>query len=374
MLTGFPVFDGKGDLCLVVTFARDVTLLAQLQDQVAGQCKLIDQINDQLAYIAQGSAKSSEPVYASRAMGDVVSLLGRFAHTDATVLILGETGAGKDVFARYTHSQSARNDKILLKVDCGGISESLTESELFGYMPGAFTGASNKGKAGYFEIADGSTIFLDEVGELPLSMQTRLLRVLQDGEIMRVGASSPRKVDVRIIAATNRDLAKSVEAGTFRRDLYYRLNVATVRIPPLRDRQEDVRALAEHYLAQYTAKYHKAMAFMDVTLDIMSAYSWPGNVRELQNLVHSLVITLTGPLISPRDLPPQISGSTRESSCYSEDILSARRPLRDIMAEMERDFLLKAIEVHGSVQRVAELFQINRSTVFRKLQGARRID
>ena len=358
----------------MVTFARDVTLLAQLQDQVAGQCKLIDQINDQLAYIAQGAAKSREPVYASRAMGDVVSLLGRFAHTDATVLILGETGAGKDVFARYTHSQSARSDKILLKVDCGGISESLTESELFGYMPGAFTGASNKGKAGYFEIADGSTIFLDEVGELPLSMQTRLLRVLQDGEIMRVGASSPRKVDVRIIAATNRDLAESVEAGTFRRDLYYRLNVATVRIPPLRDRQEDVRPLAEHYLAQYATKYHKAMAFMDVTLDIMSAYSWPGNVRELQNLVHSLVITLSGPLISPRDLPPQISGSTRESSCYSEDILAARRPLRDIMAEMERDFLLKAIEVHGSVQRVAELFQINRSTVFRKLQGARRID
>lgn len=150
--------------------------------------------------------------------------------------------------------------------------------------------------------------------------------------------------------------------------------MATVRIPPLRDRQEDVRPLAEHYLAQYTAKYHKAMAFMDVTLDIMSAYSWPGNVRELQNLVHSLVITLSGPLISPRDLPPQISGSIRESSCYSEDILAARRPLRDIMAEMERDFLLKAIEVHGSVQRVAELFQINRSTVFRKLQGARRID
>lgn len=240
VLTGFPVFDAKGDLCLVVTFARDVTLLAQLQTQVAGQCKLIDQINDQLAYIAQGAAKSREPVYASRAMGDVVSLLRRFADTDATVLILGETGAGKDVFARYTHSQSARNDKILLKVDCGGISESLTESELFGYMPGAFTGASNKGKAGYFEIADGSTIFLDEVGELPLSMQTRLLRVLQDGEIMRVGASSPRKVDVRIIAATNRDLAESVEAGTFRRDLYYRLNVATVRIPPLRERQEDV--------------------------------------------------------------------------------------------------------------------------------------
>ena len=236
VLTGFPVFDARGDLCLVVTFARDITLLVQLQDQVSGQCKLIDQINDQLAYITNEGNKVREPVCTSPAMREVVSLLRRFAVTDATVLILGETGAGKDVFARFTHGLSERRDKILLKVDCGGISETLTESELFGYMPGAFTGASNKGKAGYFEIADGSTIFLDEVGELPLSMQTRLLRVLQDGEIMRVGASSPRKVDVRIIAATNRNLAESVEAGTFRRDLYYRLNVATVRIPPLRER------------------------------------------------------------------------------------------------------------------------------------------
>ena len=286
-------------------------------------------------------------------------------------VLTGETGAGKDVFARLTHSLSRRNDKIMLKVDCGGISETLTESELFGYLPGAFTGASSKGKAGYFEIADGSTIFLDEVGELPLSMQTRLLRVLQDGEIMRVGSSSPRKVDVRVIAATNRNLAESVEAGTFRRDLYYRLNVATLRVPPLRERPEDVRPLAEHFLHQYTAKYRKVLAFMGVTLDMMSAYAWPGNVRELQNLVHSLVITLNGPLISPRDLPAQISGVNRDISSYSEEILAARRPLKEIMAEMERDFLLKAIEAHGSVQKVAELFQVNRSTIFRKLQSGR---
>ncbi|MBQ9453570.1 MAG: sigma 54-interacting transcriptional regulator [Desulfovibrio sp.] len=368
VLMGFPVFDSSGQLRLVVTFARDVTLLARLQDQVSGQCRLIDQIHDQLAYVAQGDKKAREPVYASKAMEEVTSLLKRFADTDATVLILGETGAGKDVFARFTHALSPRRDKILLKVDCGGISESLTESELFGYMPGAFTGASSKGKAGYFEIADGSTIFLDEVGELPLAMQTRLLRVLQDGEIMRVGASSPRKVDVRIIAATNRNLAESVEAGTFRRDLFYRLNVATVRIPPLRERREDVRVLAEHFLAQYTAKYHKAMAFMDVTLEMMSSYAWPGNVRELQNLVHSMVITLNGPLISPRDLPAQISGMQRDVSPYAEDVLNAGRPLRDIMAEIERDFLLRAIATHGSVQRVAELFHINRSTIFRKLQ------
>lgn len=370
VLSGFPVFDEAGGIRLVVTFARDITLLASLQEQVAGQCRLIDQINDQLAHMAHES-RPQEPVFASPAMAEVLSLLRRFAATDATVLILGETGAGKDVFARLTHRLSGRKDKIMLKVDCGGISETLTESELFGYLPGAFTGASSKGKAGYFEIADGSTIFLDEVGELPLSMQTRLLRVLQDGEIMRVGSSSPRRVDVRVIAATNRNLAESVEAGTFRRDLYYRLNVATVRIPPLRERPEDVRPLAEHFLHQYTVKYHKALAFMGVTLDMMSSYAWPGNVRELQNLVHSLVITLNGPLISPRDLPAQISGVSRDVSCYSEEILAARRPLKEIMAEMERDFLLKAIEAHGSVQKVAELFQVNRSTIFRKLQSGR---
>ena len=369
VLSGFPVFDEAGGVCMVVTFARDITSLAGLQERVDEQRRLIDRISGQLAHMAQES-RPEAPVYASPAMASVAALLERIAASDATVLILGETGSGKDVFARLTHSLSARRDKVMLKVDCGGISEALTESELFGYNPGAFTGASSKGKAGYFEIADGGTVFLDEVGELPLSMQTRLLRVLQDGEIMRVGASTPRKVNVRVIAATNRDLAECVEAGTFRRDLFYRLNVAAVRIPPLRERPEDIQPLAEHFLKQYTAKYHKALAFMGVTLDLMRAYAWPGNVRELQNLVHSLVITLAGPLIAPRDLPTGISGIDESARHYSEAIMGGRRSLKEIMAEMECDFLRKAIEVHGSVQKVADLFHIDRSTIFRKLQAA----
>lgn len=304
-------------------------------------------------------------------MQSVAMELKRYASTDATVLIMGETGVGKDVFARLTHRWSRRKDKILLKVDCGGISETLTESEIFGYVPGAFTGASSKGKPGYFEIADGSTIFLDEVGELPLSMQTRLLRVLQDNEIVRVGSSQPRKVDVRIIAATNRNLEECVEAGTFRRDLFYRLNVGTVRIPPLRERPEDVRVLAELFLRQYTTKYRKKLAFMDITLDMLAQYRWPGNVRELQNLVHSLVITRQGPRISPRDLPSSISGLHDESGGHLDAVLMQARPLREIIADMERDFLRRAIEVHGSVRRVSELFQVNRSTIFRKLQGSK---
>ena len=372
ILSGFPVFDESGALCLVVTFVRDITMLTQLNEQMAEQKQLINQINDQLAYMAHEQAKVLNPVFASPVMQEVVNLLRRLAETDATILILGETGVGKDVFARLTHELSHRRDKIMLKVDCGGISETLTESEMFGYMPGAFTGASSKGKAGYFEIADGSTVFLDELGELPLTMQTRLLRVLQDGEILRVGSTTPKKVDVRIIAATNRNLAESVDAGTFRRDLYYRLNVATVYIPPLRERPEDVRPLVEHFLQQFTAKYRKSMAFMDVTLDMLSRYAWPGNVRELQNLVHSLVITRNTALLSPRDLPPHISGNTSGDSCYTDEILGSHRPLRDIMADIERSFLLRAIEVHGSVQKVADIFQINRSTVFRKIQGSTR--
>ena len=368
VLSGFPVFDETGAIRLVVTFARDISLLANLQERVDGQRRLIDQINEQLAHMAE-ERRPEAPVFASPIMGEVMSLLERFAASDATVLILGETGSGKDVFARLTHSLSRRRDKVLLKVDCGGISESLTESELFGYAPGAFTGASSKGKAGYFEIADGGTVFLDEVGELPLLMQTRLLRVLQDGEIMRVGSSSPRKVDVRIIAATNRNLAECVESGTFRRDLYYRLNVATVRIPSLRDRPEDIRPLAEHFLNQYTARYHKGLAFMDVTLDMMAAYAWPGNVRELQNMVHSLVITLNGPLISPKDLPAQISGMHFENAACSMEFPTTPQPLREIMGKMERDFLLKAVAMYGSAQKVAEIFQVNRSTIFRKLKA-----
>jgi PAS domain S-box-containing protein len=370
VLSGIPVFGEDGRVALVVTFARDITILAQMNEQIGEQRRLIEQINEQLAYMAHERAHDGlqQPVFASRAMEQVLSLIRRFAVSDATVLILGETGVGKDVFARMVHSLSGRSKKMLLKVDCGGISETLTESEIFGYMPGSFTGALNKGKAGYFEIADGGTIFLDEVGELPAAMQTRLLRVLQDGEIMRVGASSPRRVDVRVIAATNRNLAENVEAGTFRRDLYYRLNVATVHIPPLREHPEDVRPLAEHFLRQYATKYHRSMAFMDMTLDMMRRYVWPGNVRELQNLVHSLVITLKDPMISPRDLPAQISGIKPGEGICPEEMLSVKRPFKDIMAEMERNFLLRAIEEHGSVQNVAKLFQIDRSTVFRKIQ------
>lgn len=368
VLSGFPVFDESGNLCLVVTFVRDITMITRLNEQMEEQRHLIDQFHKQIAYLAHEQSKAFSPIFTSQAMQKVVGILETVSPTDASVLILGETGVGKDVFARLTHSKSIRKDKIFLKVDCGGISETLTESEIFGYMPGAFTGASSKGKAGYFELADGGTVFLDEIGEMPLSMQTRLLRVLQDGEIMRVGGSRPHKVDVRIIAATNKNLAECVEAGTFRRDLYYRLNVATVTVPPLRERPEDIRPLVQHFLHQYSTKYNKRMSIMEVSLGILSHYQWPGNVRELQNMIHGLVITHKGSQIAPRDLPAHIFNENACDQSYSDEILTGGRPLKRIMADIERNFLQQAIELHGSVHKVSELFQIDRSTIFRKIQ------
>ena len=364
-LSGFPVFDQSGIIVLVVTFARDITLLSELQAQVASQRELIEQISDQLAHLRQ-EKQPGLPVCSSPAMCETMDLLKKFAASDATILIQGETGVGKEVFSRLAHSLSPRSDKVLLKVDCGSISETLTESELFGYVGGAFTGASSQGKAGYFELANGGTIFLDEVGELSPAMQTRLLRVLQDNEIVRVGSSAPRKVDVRVVAATNRDLGAAVEAGSFRQDLFYRLNVASLHIPALRERVEDIRPLAAHFLRQFTSRYHKSMAFMSVTLDLLERYTWPGNVRELENLVHSLVITLNGPFITPADLPASITPQT--TAPHSEDLFGSGRSLKEIMAAMERDFLERALKVHGSIQKVSELFKVDRTTIFRKLK------
>ena len=285
VISGAPVFDDKGRVCLVVTFVRDETRLAELNEQTGEQRRLIKEINDKLAFVAQSQGRDLEPVFASSAMQSVALELKRYASTDATVLIMGETGVGKDVFARLTHRWSRRKDKILLKVDCGGISETLTESEIFGYVPGAFTGASSKGKPGYFEIADGSTIFLDEVGELPLSMQTRLLRVLQDNEIVRVGSSQPRKVDVRIIAAANRSLRELVEAGRFREDLYFRLNVFPLRVPPLRERTGDVRLLTGFFLNQFSVSTGRILHITSELLNWFENYRWPGNIRELKNFI-----------------------------------------------------------------------------------------
>ncbi|MDR0238975.1 MAG: sigma 54-interacting transcriptional regulator [Deltaproteobacteria bacterium] len=367
MLRGYPVLDAQGGVCLVVTFVRDITMIAQFQEQIAQQKEIIETFAERLE-VLQEPTRHSEQVFEDAAMKKVVILLERVAGADATILLLGETGVGKDLLARIAHDASARREKMFLKVDCGSIAANLIESELFGYMPGAFSGASAKGKLGYFEIADGGTIFLDEIGELPMPMQTRLLRVLQDNEVMRVGASQPRKVDVRVIAATNRNLKEDMESGRFRSDLYYRLNVATISIPPLRERREDIAPLARLFLQRYATKYKKKFHFSPEVPAALAAYNWPGNVRELQNVVQNLVITKDSPLICLRDLPKQVLGDMPVEEYGERD--TAPMPLKELVASLERDILVKAIRTYGSVSKVAELFQVDRTTIFRKLKNA----
>ncbi|MHC1728953.1 MAG: sigma-54 interaction domain-containing protein [Syntrophobacteraceae bacterium] len=364
VLNGYPIFDEKGDVILVVTYARDITVMSQLKDQIAEQRGLIEKYQRNFDQMSKVMSRRYPFVFVSDAMSCVMKQIKRVSPTDATVLLQGETGVGKDVLAHRIHEESSRHDRPFLKVDCACIPENLIESELFGYAPGAFSGALAKGKLGFFEMADKGTLFLDEIGELPLLMQSRLLRVLQDQEVVRVGSTQARKVDVRVIAATNLDLLGEVKGGTFRSDLYYRLKVAVLDLPPLRDRPEDILPLALHFLEKYAARYRKSTVFSPLVEKAMCAYRWPGNVRELENIIQSLVIICERDVVELGDLPSAMLNEQRPLMLDA----TAGKPLKEIVAEIERGLIQEALKVHGSVSKVAELFGVNRATIFRKLQ------
>jgi PAS domain S-box-containing protein len=372
VLSGYPILDEKGAVALVVTYARDITIMSQMKDQIAEQRNLIEKYQSNLKYLHKSKVMRSPVIVQSPVMVRLMEQLGRIAATGATVLLLGETGVGKDVLARNLHEQSDRRDRPFFKIDCASIPENLIESELFGYAPGAFSGALAKGKIGFFEMADKGTVFLDEIGELPLLMQSKLLRVLQDQEVVRVGSTQARKVDVRVIAATNRDLSEEAQRGTFRSDLYYRLRVAVLTIPSLRDRPEDILPLAHHFLETYSAKYRKHMALSAQVEEAMTRYRWPGNVRELENLVQSLIITGEKDTAELADLPAAMLDEQKPgvlaaaAACHVD--IAGGRPLKDVVAEFERGLIRDALAAHGSVNTVAKLFGVNRTTIFRKLQ------
>ena len=395
VLNGYPILNADGQVDLVVTFVRDVTLMAQLKDQLAAQRRLIERYRTSQRYINQERDKKHPIISENQMMTDLLARLQSVAASDATILLQGETGVGKDVFARRVHQMSPRFEKPFFKVDCPTIPETLIESELFGYAPGAFSGANAKGKIGFFEMADHGTLFLDEIGELPLSMQSKLLRVLQDSEIMRVGATKVRPVDVRIVAATNRNLEEDVQAGRFRSDLYYRLRVAVLTIPPLRERREDIPPLARCFLDRYNIRYKKDVQLSRATEEVFNGYRWPGNVRELENLVQSLVISSEADLVEPCDLPsamvgnlantcrgatlealakvPACDGGQTEAALNLYRVLcGGEKSLKQIVEDFECAILRDALAVHGSVSEVARHLGVDRSTLFRKLRRGRK--
>ncbi len=262
----------------------------RLQSELLKAKERLERENLQLRKEMEKESPYGSIVFRSRAIGKILELLDRVIPTDSTVLIQGETGTGKELFARYIHRNSPRRDRPFLAVNCGAVPRELIESEFFGHRRGAFTGAGSE-KRGYFDAADGGTIFLDEIGEAPPELQVKLLRVLQEGEIMPVGALSPQKIEVRVVACTNRDLKTEVEAGRFRQDLFFRLHVFTIEIPPLRERKEDILPLAEHFMETACRRLQKPMQTLSAEVCLtLQGYSWPGNIRELKNEMERLAV------------------------------------------------------------------------------------
>jgi two-component system response regulator HydG len=304
----------------------------------------------------------------SKAMKELVDMLAMVAPSEATVLITGESGTGKELIARSIHYNSPRKDHSLVIVNCAALTETLLESELFGHEKGAFTGA-DKRREGRFMQANKGTIFLDEIGEMSPMMQAKLLRVIQEREIQRVGSDDALKVDVRILAATNRKLENDVADGKFREDLYYRLNVVTVDVPPLRDRQDDIPLLAQHFLEKYSKKNRKQVkGFSPTAMDILLKYDWPGNVRELENAVERSVILLNGDYISEKELPLNITQTYSEESNWvaTQPSNTEPRPLE----EVEKEAILAALEASGgNKSETARTLGINRKTLHKKLKN-----
>jgi two-component system response regulator HydG len=306
----------------------------------------------------------------SRKMREVYEQLERAASLEMTVLLVGETGTGKELAARAVHQRSARRDKRLVAINCGALPAELVESELFGHARGAFTGAT-AAKPGLFEEASGGTLFLDEVGELPLTVQVKLNRVLQEKEVRRVGDNTPVKVDVRVISATHRDLKAEVQAGRFREDLFYRLHVLPIRLPPLRERREDIPLLAMHFLERHARAYHRDLVgFEPDALHALAAYAWPGNVRELENAVERSAAAASANQIAYRDLPPEVQARPEgtlpmemlANMPYKDAVETARdRVSRDYLAALMREF-------SGNVTRAAERAGVERESLHRLLR------
>ena len=370
ILEANPVFDAQGKLVLCITFLRDVTMLSEMREQMSVQKELLEAFQQlSTAGDAQELSRKTPKLFTSSAMIKLYGEVNTIAETDATVLLLGETGVGKDVIARRIHALSLRKNKTFIKVDCGSIPENLIETELFGYAAGTFSGASKTGKIGLIEAASGGTLFLDEIGELPMPMQTRLLRFLQDWEIMRVGSTTPKQIDVRIVAATNKNLERAIARGEFRSDLYYRLKVAVIAIPPLRDRQADILPLARMFLRFYGSKYHRQLTFSEEAESLLLDYKWPGNIRELENLVQGLAVTSKNSVIRASDVP--ISGVAKPAASARGDGLDFEldgKTYKEIMKDLENKVLSAAMERYGSITEVAKHFQVDRSTIFRKVK------
>jgi PAS domain S-box-containing protein len=363
MVIGTPIKDDHGNIVRIVNASRDITEESQLKSDLEDTKLLIEGYKQELNQLRQMTMGSDALVFKSERMKTVTTLARKVAEVDSTILIQGESGVGKEVISAYIHQHSERKEKPLIKVNCGAIPENLLESELFGYEKGAFTGASATGKPGLFELAHEGTLFLDEIGEIPLPLQVKSLRVLQEREVIRIGGTKPVQVNVRIIAATNRNLQEETRLGKFREDLYYRLNVVPIFIPPLREREEDILSLTLFFLQKFNDKYKRDKMLSHEVLETLQKYPWPGNVRELQNIVERLIVTIDNPLIEMEHLPEGFTVSAQSCSVQVSDII----PMKEAIDLVEKQLLTLAKQKYQTTIKIAEVLQVNQSTISRKM-------
>ncbi|MFC7391428.1 sigma-54 interaction domain-containing protein [Scopulibacillus cellulosilyticus] len=358
MIDSIPIKNDKGDIVRVVSITKDASEINEVSDKITELKNLMDNYRREVIQIQQEKLEKQPFVYKNKKMDNINELIKSVASVDASVLILGETGVGKQVVANQIHMLSNRSDQLFITVNCGAIPESLLESELFGYEEGAFSGARKGGKLGIFELAHKGTVFLDEIGEIPLHLQVKLLHVLQDKMIMKVGGTREKKVDVRIISATNRDLKKMIKDNNFREDLYYRINTIPIHIPPLRERKEDIYVFIHHFLRTFNKQYLKNAEIGQKQLEQLLKYSWPGNVRELENVIERFVVT------------GQLDALDQEFlSVYEYDRLEDKLPnLMEYIAENEKRLLIKAMKQCKTTREMAKCLGVNQSTIVRKMQ------
>lgn len=364
VVTATPVFGSGKNIEFIVSFSRDITELLQLQDQY---CKLeneIEKYTAEIDHLRKNVEVGSGVVGNSPQMQAILETIKRVADFDANILFLGPSGVGKTMLSKIVHQNSNRRDGPFIEINCAAIPENLLESELFGYEKGSFTGANANGKVGLIEMAGGGTLLLDEISEMPLSLQAKLLKTIQDKVITRVGGTKPIKVNFRLITASNRDLEQFSEDGLFRKDLYYRLNVINIEIPPLSERPEDIIPLVDTFTKKNNEKYQLEKSFHPQAMDAMMNYSWPGNVRELANVVERVFMTSESNIIDKDALPYGVVNEKPSGTGKNIEINN----LDEAMAEFEGNIILNAYEKYGTSVGVANALNISQPTAYRKIE------
>ena len=355
-----PVFDEKGEIEYFICNDRDLDEISSLQSELQEIKVLNDRYRSELEALKAQMSNWGELIVEDKAMLKVLDLASRVARVDSTALLLGETGVGKDEIAHFIHRNSRRAEKALVSVNCGAITESLFESELFGHEGHAFTGAGSKSRAGLLEVAEHGTMFLDEIGELSLNMQTKLLHVLQSKSFIRVGGTKPIQMDVRIIAATNRDLETMVREKRFREDLFYRLSVVPIQIPPLRERRNDILPLAQHFLDYYNQKNGCHKRLSPATCVALVDYDWAGNVRQLKNAIEQAMIMTDGDVIQPENLPVNVA---RNAVPFQEP--QEGMSLSEFLERTELQYLNVYYHKCGSIREAAKRLKMSPTTFLR---------